>query len=104
MLTLAGPTFASRVCASLLGAVGLPELVTHTVEAYEALALALATSPERLSELRGRLQMNRKTMPLFDSSLFARRIEAAYEAMWDRHQRGLAPDHIRISDAAEPVR
>lgn len=103
VLTLAGPTFASRVCASLLGAVGLPELVTHTVEAYEALALALATSPERLAELRGRLQMNRKTMPLFDSPLFARRIEAAYEAMWDRHQRGLAPDHIRISDAAEPV-
>jgi predicted O-linked N-acetylglucosamine transferase (SPINDLY family) len=101
VLTLAGPTFASRVCASLLGAVGLPELVTHSVEAYEALATTLATSPQRLAELRGRLQANRKTMPLFDSTQFARRIEAAYEAMWDRHQRGLAPDHIRIGDTVE---
>ena len=100
MLTLAGATFASRVGASLLGAVGLPELVTHSVEDYEALALALATDPQRLAELRGRLQANRKTMPLFDSPLFARRIEAAYEAMWDRHRRGLAPDHIRIEDRA----
>ena len=98
MLTLAGATFASRVGASLLGAVGLPELVTHSVEDYEALALALATDPQRLAELRGRLQANRKTMPLFDSPRFARRIEAAYEAMWDRHRRGLAPDHIRIED------
>jgi protein O-GlcNAc transferase len=96
VLTLAGATFASRVGASLLYAVGLPELVTRSVDEYEALALSLAASPQRLAELRGRLLANRKTMPLFDSPLFARRIEAAYEAMWDRHQRGLAPDHIRI--------
>lgn len=103
VLTLAGATFASRVCASLLRAVGLPELVTHSVEEYEALALTLATSPQRLGELRERLKANRRTMSLFDSPLFARRIEAAYEAMWDRHQRGLAPDHIRIGDAEEAV-
>jgi len=101
VLTLAGATFASRVGASLLGAVGLPELVTHSVDEYEALALSLATSPQRLAELRGRLQANRKIMPLFDSALYARRMEAAYEAMWDRHRRGLAPDHIRIGDADE---
>jgi predicted O-linked N-acetylglucosamine transferase (SPINDLY family) len=96
VLTLEGATFPSRVGASLLGAVGLPELVTRSVEAYESLALALAASPQRLAGLRERLRVQRTTMPLFDSPLFARRIESAYEAMWDRHRRGLAPDHIRI--------
>jgi protein O-GlcNAc transferase len=102
VLTLAGPTFASRVAASLLRAVGLPELVTHDVAAYEAAAFELATSPERLRALRERLRANRNTAPLFDTPRFARGIEAAYEAMWDRHRRGLAPDHLRISDDRAP--
>jgi protein O-GlcNAc transferase len=99
VLTLAGATFASRVSASLLGAIGLPELVTRSVEEYEACALVLATSPQRLLELRRRLHGNRTGMPLFDTPLFAGRIEAAFEAMWDRHRRGLAPDHIQVSGA-----
>ncbi|RZL89205.1 MAG: tetratricopeptide repeat protein [Variovorax sp.] len=100
VLTLSGATFASRVCASLLGAVGLPELVTHSVAEYESLALSLATSPQRLGELRRRLHGNRTTMPLFDSPLFARRIEAAFDAMWDRHRQGLSPDHIQVEPEA----
>lgn len=97
MLTLAGASFPSRVGASLLAAVGLPELVTRSVPAYERLALELASSPTRLAELREGLQRQRATWPLFDSERFARRIESAFDAMWARHGQGLAPDHIRIA-------
>ncbi|RRH86635.1 glycosyltransferase family 41 protein [Variovorax beijingensis] len=97
VLTLAGRTFASRVAASLLNTIGLPELVTCSVEDYEAAALSLATSPGKLVALRRRLRHNRTTTPLFDTPLFARRIEAAFAAMWDRHRLGLPPDHIHVA-------
>lgn len=96
VLTLAGRTFASRVAASLLNTIDLPELVTHDVHAYEATALSLARSPQQLSELRRRLARNRTRTPLFDTPLFARRIEAAYAAMAERHWAGMAPGHIDV--------
>ncbi|MBO9513696.1 MAG: tetratricopeptide repeat protein [Variovorax sp.] len=98
VLTLAGATFPSRVGASLLRAIGLQELVTQEVADYEALAISLARSPERLAQLRRRLADHRTAMPLFDSALFARRLEAAFEAMWERRAEGLPPDHLRIGD------
>ncbi|KLN57254.1 tetratricopeptide repeat protein [Variovorax paradoxus] len=97
VLTLAGRTFASRVAASLLNTIGLPELVTRCVDEYEAAALSLATSPEKLADLRRRLDCNRTETPLFDTPLFARRIETAFAAMWDRHRLGLPPDHIHVA-------
>jgi predicted O-linked N-acetylglucosamine transferase (SPINDLY family) len=96
VLTRLGETFAGRVAASLLKAVGLPELVTDSPEAYEALALELATDQQKLAALRQRLAANRLTQPLFDTALFARHIEAAYTAMWERHQAGLRPEHIVV--------
>jgi protein O-GlcNAc transferase len=96
VLTLAGSTFASRVAASLLLTIGLPELVTRSVDKYERTALSLAASPPRLAHLRERLIRHRAASPLFDTPLYARRIETAFDAMWDRHRRGLAPDHIRV--------
>lgn len=96
VLTLAGETFPSRVGASLLAAVGLPELVTHDVAGYERLALELALSPDRLHALGQRLQQQRTCSPLFDSGRFARGLESAFDAMWQRHSTGLAPDHLRI--------
>lgn len=102
VLTRAGPTFASRVAASLLGAIGLPELVTRSTEEYEACALSLATGPRQLGELRSRLRSNRTKMPLFDTPRFAKQIEAAFRAMSDRHRLGLTPDHIHIADEMTP--
>ena len=99
VLTLAGPTFASRVSASLLRAIGLPELITSTVGEYAARALELTTSPSLLAEVCGRLAEQRHSMPLFDSPLYATRIEAAFETMWNRHLRGLRPDHIVVPGA-----
>jgi predicted O-linked N-acetylglucosamine transferase (SPINDLY family) len=97
VLTLLGETYAGRVAASLLRAVGLPELITESPEAYEALALELATDAPRLAALRQRLAGNRLTYPLFDTALFTRHIEAAYLAMWERHLAGLPPQHIFVT-------
>ena len=78
VLTCAQGGFAGRVAASLLHAVGLPDLVTQTPEAYELAAIELARDPEKLSGLRQRLAANRRTMPLFDTARFARALEAMY--------------------------
>jgi predicted O-linked N-acetylglucosamine transferase (SPINDLY family) len=96
VVTCLGATFAGRVAASLLGAVGLPELVTHSLEGYEALALELARNPDRLAEIKGVLTRNRTTSPLFDTARFTRHIEAAYTAMWERHRRGELPASFAV--------
>jgi predicted O-linked N-acetylglucosamine transferase (SPINDLY family) len=78
VLTCAQGGFAGRVAASLLHAIGLPELVTRTPEDYEALAVDLARRPEKLAQLRGKLAANRLSTPLFDSKGFARDLEDIY--------------------------
>lgn len=96
VLTCMGTTYAGRVAASLLNAVGIPELITCNLEAYEALALKLATTPAALSEIRNKLAGNRSTHPLFDTERFRRHIEAAYMTMWDRYQRGAPPASFAV--------
>ena len=88
VLTFADSDFAGRVAASMLHAAGLPELVTESPEDYRALALALAAAPERLRAMRHKLQSQKGALPLFDTDRFRRSIEAAYAAMWERHQSG----------------
>ncbi len=85
MLTLAGQTFASRVAGSLLRTVGLPGLITTSLEDYQAMALRLARDREQLARLRARLEANRKTCGLFDGEHFARGLQKAYAAMWEIH-------------------
>jgi predicted O-linked N-acetylglucosamine transferase (SPINDLY family) len=91
LVTCMGSTFAGRVAASLLHAVGQPELVTNSLDDYEALSLKLATDPPLLQSMRSRLEQNRLSYPLFDTARFARHIEAAYDTMWERRQRGEPP-------------
>ena len=82
---------ASRQRLSLLNAVGLPELVTKSLEEYEALALKLAREPVLLSAYRERLEKNRLTAPLFDTDRFRRHLEQAYTTMLDIERRGEKP-------------
>jgi protein O-GlcNAc transferase len=81
VLTCRGTAFAGRVAASLLTAIGLPELITETAQDYEALALALARDPARLAAIRQKLADSRTTAPLFDTPRLARDVEAAYQKM-----------------------
>ena len=78
VLTLLGQTFAGRVAASLLYAVGLPELVMQDAMAYEQMALKLAADPQKLRALKIQLANNRLSSPLFDTPRFVRNIEQAY--------------------------
>lgn len=89
MVTLCGDTFASRVAASLLHAVGLPELVTHSSEEYFERALDLAKHPARLGELRQRLWQARSTCHLFNTLEFTRDMERMYTAMWNDYRAGV---------------
>jgi predicted O-linked N-acetylglucosamine transferase (SPINDLY family) len=98
VLTCPGDTFAGRVAASMLHAIGLAELVAPSLDAYERSAIGLATDPDRLAAIRARLAQKRRVMPLFDTARFTRRMEAAYTAMHARQQAGLPPDHIAVKD------
>jgi len=96
VLTLKGKSFASRVAASLLNAIGLPELITSTQEEYEVLAIELATHPHKLADIKLKLAKNRLTTPLFDTPLFTKNLEGAYSKIYERYQDDLQPDHITI--------
>jgi predicted O-linked N-acetylglucosamine transferase (SPINDLY family) len=100
VLTCPGATFASRVAGSLLGAVGLQELITTSLSDYETLALRLARDPALLSVLRQKLASNRTSFPLFDTARFARHVEAAYLAMWERSRRGEPPRGFAVAALA----
>ena len=96
VLTLMGQSFASRVAASLLYAIGLPELVTTTQSEYESLAINLATDTKKLANIKKILSKNRLNTPLFDTPLFTRHIENAYCQIYERHQANLSPNHIFV--------
>jgi predicted O-linked N-acetylglucosamine transferase (SPINDLY family) len=94
VLTQIGKTFAGRVAAGLLTAVGLPELIAHTEEQFESTAVELARRPQMLAAIKDRLAQNRSTRPLFDTVSYTRHLESAYVTMYRRRQDGLVPDHI----------
>ena len=96
VLTCRGGTYAGRVAASLLHAIGLDELVTDSLEEYEALALNLARDRPLLQSVRHKLQANAPTSPLFDIDRFRRHIEAAYAEMWEIARRGEPPRSFSI--------
>lgn len=97
VLTLAGSTWPGRVAASVLQALGLPELVTASAADYEQQAIRLATQPDALAAVREALAARRLTAPLFDTARYTQHLESAYRAMHDRRCQGLAPGPITIA-------
>lgn len=95
-VALRGDTFASRVSASLLTALGVPELITTSPAAYFDLALRLATDPDMRRTLREKIARRRETAPLFDTRRFTRDLESAFLAAWGRHAAGLSPGHLDV--------
>jgi predicted O-linked N-acetylglucosamine transferase (SPINDLY family) len=89
VLTLMGQSFASRMAASLLNAIGLSELITTTQEEYEALAIELANNFQKLESIKLRLAHNRLTTPLFDTPLFTKNLEAAYIKVYEESRVGV---------------
>ncbi|MEC3909142.1 tetratricopeptide repeat protein [Sphingobium sp. CR2-8] len=96
VLTVAGRQFAARVGASLLTAIGLPELIALDKADYERIAIALAHDQAKLATIKARLAANRLTASLFDTVGYARKIEMAYLAAHRRSLKGLSPASITI--------
>jgi protein O-GlcNAc transferase len=91
VLTQIGGTFPGRVAASLLQAIGVPELITASQEAYQQLAIELASNSQTLATIKHKLTSNRLAKPLFNTQLFTRRIESAYKRMWSIWQQCESP-------------
>jgi predicted O-linked N-acetylglucosamine transferase (SPINDLY family) len=103
VLTLPGESFASRVAASVLAAVGLEGLAMASVADYEAALVTMATDAEVLPGLRAHLVDNRLQLPLFDSAGYTRRFEALLGALWGRWCAGLPPAHLPAEQVADKV-
>jgi hypothetical protein len=91
ILTLCGRAFASRVCASLVTAVGLPELVCNSSEEYIDRAVALANNPAEIARLKKKLTAVRDTCTLFDTDSLVRNLEGLYNTMWEDFRHGKLP-------------
>jgi protein O-GlcNAc transferase len=98
VITLMGEHFISRAPSSILTAVGLSDLITHSLDEYEALAVKLARTPALLKMIRQKLEINRKTEPLFDTPRFVANLEKAYQTMWKRLRSGARPRQIKVRE------
>ena len=87
VLTLMGQSFASRMAASLLNAIGLPELIAKTQDEYETLAIELAKNHKQYEAIRQKLSSNRLTTALFNTPLFTRNLEDSYKKMYERYRK-----------------
>jgi len=96
VLTRCGKVTSSRVAASFLHVLGLPELVTDNYENYQQKAVYYAQNRSALLMLKQRLLNARKTSPLFNTALTVRQIELAYEMAWSRHQSKMEPTDIDV--------
>ncbi|MBV8145367.1 MAG: hypothetical protein JO184_10210, partial [Gammaproteobacteria bacterium] len=99
VLTCAGEALAARMGSSLLRAIGLPELITTSMQDYERLAIELGRDPARLAALRAKLAVQRESAELFDTARFTRSLEKAYLEMYERYSAGLPPAHIKVEPA-----
>ena len=97
IISLAGKSFASRVGASLLTAIGLPELIVQSEEEFIDLASKLGQDARALQLLKEKLSQNLKSTALFNTKIFCGHLEAAYQEMHQIHMQDLAPADIYIS-------
>ncbi len=103
LLSTVGTAFHSRVSASLLSAMGVPELACESDEAFVQEGIRLAHDTVALASLREKIENGRETAPLFDTARFTRNLERAYEMMAERARNGLEPDHFDVPEVSGPT-
>ena len=96
-LTLVGDTFASRVGASMLNAIGLPELITYSENEYKNKAIEIAKNPILLRAIKKKLEKNKFSKPLFNAKLFTKNIESAYTKIYRNYIKNQKIENIEIS-------
>jgi predicted O-linked N-acetylglucosamine transferase (SPINDLY family) len=101
VITCAGEVISSRLAASLLNALEMPELITNTFDDYEALAIYYATHHQAREAMHEKLKAKRYTAPLFDTARTTRNLEHAYKMMWQRYCDGLPPANMRVIETDE---
>jgi predicted O-linked N-acetylglucosamine transferase (SPINDLY family) len=89
---------ASRVATGLLRATGMEELITASPREYAERACHLASHADELRQISAKLAVNRLAMPLFDTVRQVRNLEAAYQAMFQRHVAGRAPESFYVDN------
>jgi protein O-GlcNAc transferase len=98
VLTLIGQGIPTRMAASYLNSLSLPELITTTHEAYEKLAIELSTNPERLALLKQTLANALLTTPLFDNALQTKYLENGYQQAYQRYFDDKLPEAIFVPE------
>ena len=96
VLTFLGNTFPGRVAASLLRALDLPEMITYSENEYIDKAEDFAFNPKKLKLIKDKLNFNKFTKPLFNSELFCRNLENTFKIIFDKYNKGLAPEDISL--------
>lgn len=96
VVAVLGKHWVSRMSASALHCLGLPELIAEGLDGYEQLAVELASNPRQLMSIRQKLQHQRSSASLFDTALFTRQVEKAYCMMWERFLQGMAPETFQV--------
>ena len=98
VLTCIGKSFASRVAASLINSVNLPELITSSLMEYEDEAIALATNSKKFINLKNKLDANLSSSPLYNTPLYVKQLELSYLSMYERYNNDRRPDDIIIEN------
>lgn len=98
ILTCAGEAFASRMAASLLSAIDLPELITNSLSEYETQAITFGLQEKKGTDIKNKLLTNIKTTPLFNSTVFTNNIEKAYKEIFKRHLNGMKITHLDVAN------
>ena len=97
VVTRIGNSFASRVSASLLNAIGLPELISHSEKEFENLALELANDKDKLEKIKIKLEKNKISKSLFNTEIYTKNIESSYRTIYDRYSNNLSAEDIEIN-------
>ena len=96
LLTLKGKSFASRVSASMLNELGLQSLIADSFESYENKAVSLAKNLRDLKEIRQALFQRLGTASVFNTDLYIKNLESAYNEVYERSVKGLPPTSITV--------
>ena len=97
VVTRIGNSFASRVSASLLNAIGLPELISHSEKEFENLALELANDKDKLEKIKIKLEKNKISKSLFNTEIYTKNIESSYRTIYNRYLNNLSAEDIEIN-------
>ena len=84
VLTQIGSTFAGRVAASQVTALGLDGLIAHSEDEYVAKALEFASHPNALMAIRQQLESNRSHSPLFNTGQYVGDLESVYRGLLNK--------------------